>query len=428
MFERKNIDKMIADGRLDQRIREVYGCHVRETAGYADRFRKAAAKFEKIFPDNPSGNIGLYSAPGRTEIGGNHTDHQQGCVLSGSVSLDTIAAAAPNGTETVRFYSEGYGMTSVDLHELKPQETEKNTSAALIRGMASLAAAKGFAVHGFDAYCLSSVLSGSGLSSSAAFETLNGVILGNLFCSDALDAVEIAKMGQQAENVFFGKPCGLQDQTASSVGGLVAIDFQDPRNPKIEKIPPMADMGYQLCIIDSHSSHDDLTGEYAAIPAEMNAVAAFFGKEHLRGITADNLLVNAKAIREQCGDRALLRAFHFVRENIRAKEEASAVKAGNYPEFLRLVNESGRSSWMYLQNTAVPGSVRHQAVNTALALCDMILDGRGAFRVHGGGFAGTIQAFVPQDMVEEFQEKIEQVLGKGSCYRLNIRPAGGTVI
>ena len=421
--------KELQSGALNDRMVEIYGCEPDKAQGYADRFAKVIKGFQITFPQNAQADIGLYSAPGRTEIGGNHTDHQYGCVLAASVNLDAIAAAALNGTDKIRFYSEGYGMIEADLSVLDPVESEKESTLALIRGMAALAIRRGYDVKGIDVYCTSNVLGGSGLSSSAAFETLMGVILNDMFCGNVFDAVEIAKMGQITENQYFGKPSGLMDQSASSVGGVVAIDFGDPENPQVEKINlDLAGEGYALCIIDSKSSHADLTDAYASIPREMKAVAATFGKTHLRGISKEDLIARTGAIRKVCGDRAFLRAIHFVLDNERAQQEAAALKAGDFDKFLEIVKASGRSSYMYLQNISVEGAVDNQAVGVALSLCDVLLEGRGAFRVHGGGFAGTVQAFVPLDMLDSFKATIESAIAPGCCHVLSIRPVGGAVV
>ena len=421
--------KELESGALNGRMVEIYGCDSEKAQDYADRFVRVIKGFQVTFPENAGAEIGLYSAPGRTEIGGNHTDHQYGCVLAASVNLDAIAAAALNGTNTIRFYSEGYGMIEADLSVLDPVESEKESTLALIRGMAALAIGRGYEVKGIDVYCTSNVLGGSGLSSSAAFETLMGVIINDMFCGGAFDAVEIAKMGQVTENQYFGKPSGLMDQSASSVGGVVAIDFGDPENPKVEKINlDLAGEGYALCIIDSKSSHADLTDAYAGIPREMKAVAATFGMSHLRGLTKEDLIARTGAIRKVCGDRAFLRAMHFVLDNERAQKEAAALKAGDFDAFLKIVKASGESSYMYLQNISVEGAVDNQAVGVALSLCDVLLDGRGAFRVHGGGFAGTVQAFVPLDMLDSFKATVESAIAPGCCHVLSIRPVGGAVV
>ena len=421
--------KELLSGDLNGRMVEIYGCDPAKAQEYANRFAKVIKGFQVTFPGSAEKEIGLYSAPGRTEIGGNHTDHQYGCVLAASVNLDAIAAAALNGTDKIRFYSEGYGMIEADLSVLDPVESEKESTLALIRGMAALAIRRGYDVKGIDVYCTSNVLGGSGLSSSAAFETLMGVILNDMFCGNVFDAVEIAKMGQITENQYFGKPSGLMDQSASSVGGVVAIDFGDPENPQVEKINlDLAGEGYALCIIDSKSSHADLTDAYASIPREMKAVAATFGKTHLRGISKEDLIARTGAIRKVCGDRAFLRAIHFVLDNERAQQEAAALKAGDFDKFLEIVKASGRSSYMYLQNISVEGAVDNQAVGVALSLCDVLLEGRGAFRVHGGGFAGTVQAFVPLDMLDSFKATVESAIAPGCCHVLSIRPVGGAVV
>lgn len=367
-----------------------------------------------------------FSAPGRTEIGGNHTDHQRGCVLAAAVNLETVADVCLNGTNAIWVQSQGYPTIKVDLNDLSVREEEKNTTAALIRGVASSFVQRGAKLQGFDAVVNSTVLPGSGLSSSAAFEVLFGTILNELFFDKKLSPVEIAQIGQYSENVHFGKPCGLMDQMASSVGSLVFIDFEDPANPKIEKVGfDLAAAGYALCIIDSGADHANLTDEYAAIPAEMKKVCAFFGKEVLRQISRDEFMKALPELRKTVSDRAILRAMHIYQENDRVVKLVQALKEGNVDSFLNLVKESGRSSWMYLQNITPAGAVAHQEVAVALAMCDMALHGRGAYRVHGGGFAGTVQAFVPLDMLDSFKADIEAVLGQDACHVLNIRDQGG---
>lgn len=367
-----------------------------------------------------------FSAPGRTEIGGNHTDHQQGRVLAAAVDLDTRAAVRENGTDTIRVLSEGYPLYSVDLNDLEPKKTEINTTAALIRGVAARFAQLGCEARGFDAYVVSTVLPGSGLSSSAAFEVLMGTIINALFFDGRATAPQIAAIGQYAENVYFGKPCGLMDQMASSVGGLVAIDFRDPEAPAVQKVAfDFSASGHALCIIDSRASHADLTDEYAAVPAEMRAVAAHFGCEVLTQVPERDFYAAVPALRASCGDRAVLRAIHFYEENRRVQEQVTALERGNFSSFLTLVKESGRSSYMYLQNVIASGSRERQDVALVLAMCEKILQGRGAFRVHGGGFAGTVQAFVPVDLLGMFRKEIENVLGQGSCHVLSIRSEGG---
>ena len=368
----------------------------------------------------------IFSAPGRTEICGNHTDHQHGAVVAAAVNLETVADVYLNGTDLIRVESEGYAPVTIDLKDLSVHEEEKNSTAAIIRGVAAVFAKKGAALQGFDAKVRSTVLPGSGLSSSAAFEVLIGTILNGLFYDNQCSAVEIAQIGQYAENVYFGKPCGLMDQTASSVGNMVFIDFADPSAPVVERIDfDFAKAGHALCIIDSGADHADLTDEYAAIPGELKQLCAHFGKAVLRDIPEEEFFAEIPALRGKVTDRAILRAIHVYQENKRVFRLAAALKSGDFDTFLEVIKESGRSSWMYLQNITPAGAVEQQAVGVALALCDMLLAGRGAFRVHGGGFAGTVQAFVPVDMLEGFQSRIEAVLGEGSCHVLQIRPEGG---
>ena len=368
----------------------------------------------------------FFSAPGRTEISGNHTDHQHGCVLAAAVNLVTVAEVTLNHFGLIRVQSEGYPVVEVDLNDLSVHEEEKNTTASLIRGVAAAFSQRGAQLEGFDARVRSSVLPGSGLSSSAAFEVLIGTICNELFFDKRLSAVEIAQVGQYAENVYFGKPCGLMDQTASSVGGMVFIDFENPDSPVVEQIDfDFAAAGHALCIIDSGADHADLTDEYAAIPGELKDVCAFFGKEVLRDIPEVDFFAALPELRHQVPDRAILRAIHFYQENSRVQRQAQALRDGDFDTFLGLVSESGRSSWMYLQNITPTGATEYQDVAVALALCDTLLRGRGAFRVHGGGFAGTVQAFVPLDMLDSFKEGMERVLGEGKCHVLSIRSEGG---
>ena len=381
------------------------------------------ACFEKTFGTAPER---YFSAPGRTEIGGNHTDHQRGRVLAAAVNLDTVAAVKANGTNTIRIQSEGYPLCIVELGELTPVEAEINTTAALIRGVAARFVQLGCPVSGFDAYVTSSVLPGSGLSSSAAYEVLIGTIINHLFFGGKVSQPEVAMIGQYAENVFFGKPCGLMDQTASAVGGMVTIDFFDKEHPVIEKVDfDFASCGHALCIIDSRASHADLTDEYAAITIELKNICSFFGKEVLTQIPEEAFIANMAALRAQFGDRAVLRAYHFYKENARVPQQVAALRSGDFDTFLRLVKESGYSSYMYLQNVIPAGYTAHQDVAVSLALCELYLGGRGAYRVHGGGFAGTVQAFVPYDILDAFRSGIDAVLGAGACHVLSIRPEGG---
>lgn len=369
------------------------------------------------------------AAPGRTELGGNHTDHQHGCVLAAAVDLVAKAAAAKNGLSRIRVLSEGYPAIEIDLNDLSVRADERGTTAALIRGTAARFQALGVPIDGFDAYVTSSVLPGSGLSSSAAFEVLIGSILNGLSANEKFSDVELAKIAQYAENVYFGKPCGLMDQMASSVGGVIGIDFATPEAPVIERIAfDFSESGYALCIVDSGADHANLTDAYAAIPQEMGAVAALFEKHVLREVDEAAFFARLNEVRTACGDRAALRAMHFFAENARVGRQIEALQAGDMQAFLREVNASGRSSEMLLQNIVPDGFSRHQDMAIALALAKRALGGKGACRVHGGGFAGTIQAFVPQDALDGFRAEIEAALGAGRCHVLTVRRHGGEIV
>ena len=381
-------------------------------AGFAAAFGGAPARY--------------FSAPGRTEIGGNHTDHQRGRVLAAAVNLDTVAAVRENGTDMIRILSAGYPRCEINVKELTPQEQEINSTPALIRGVAARFAQLGCEVKGFDAYCESTVLPGSGLSSSAAYEVLIGTIINHLFFDGRVSQAEVAQIGQYAENVFFGKPCGLMDQTASAVGNLVTIDFFEKDHPEIKPVAfDFSSCGHALCIVDSGADHADLTDEYAAIPGEIKTVAACFGKDVLTQIEEKEFFAAIPALREKCGDRAVLRAVHFYQENARVPKQVAALERGDFDTFLKLVKESGYSSYMYLQNVIPAGYKAHQDVALALAMCEHFLAGKGAYRVHGGGFAGTVQAFVPFEILDAFCAGVDGVLGAGACHVLSIRPQGG---
>ena len=420
------VRRALGAGELDGTLSRLkYG----EISGARAKVAHVLDGFARSFGDDEERPVVLCSAPGRTEICGNHTDHQHGRVLAGAVDLDFLACAAPNGLNRIRFQSEGWPMVEISLDELLPRTDERESTAALVRGMAGLVKERGYEVAGFDAYAVSEVLPGSGLSSSAACEVLLGVIENCLFCSGELDAVTIAQLGQRAENVYFGKPSGLMDQTASSVGGAVAIDIADPAEPVVRSVAvDLESLGYALCIIDSGASHAALTGEYASIPEEMGAVAAYFGRKVLREVDEAELLRALPELRRAAGDRAVLRAMHFFADDRRSAEEADALERGDIDAFLALVRESGRSSWELLQNITPTGAAKEQAMAVALAVAERALAGRGACRVHGGGFAGTIQAFVPLDALESFSAEVEAALGQGSCRALSIRPVGGTVL
>lgn len=362
-----------------------------------------------------------FSAPGRTEIGGNHTDHQHGCVIAAAVDMETTAEVTLNGTNVIRVDSEGYKPVEIDLNDLAVKESEKNTTAALIRGVAAAFAARGYKLAGFDAKVKSTVLPGSGLSSSAAFEVLIGRILNGLFANNKVSGIEIAQIGQYAENVYFGKPSGLMDQMVSSVGGLVFIDFADPKNPVMEKVDyDFAHSGYTLCTIDSGADHADLTGEYASMPIEMKKVAKFFGKEVLREVNEQEFYEKIAEVRKETGDRAVLRAIHFFNENRRVQLQVRVLKNDNFAAFLHYVNESGMASWTLLQNVIPAEYIEKQDMALTLALCQQLLGGEGAVRIHGGGFAGTALVFVPNDKFDGFKAEIEAVLGDAHCHKLRI--------
>lgn len=378
--------------------------------------------FEAAFGTQPTR---YFSAPGRTEIGGNHTDHQRGKVLAAAVNLDTRAAVRPNELNLIRVLSQGYPLCQIPVGDWAPQPGEQGTTAALIRGVAAYFAQRGCPVGGFDAYVTSTVLPGSGLSSSAAFEVLMGTIINALFFDGNATPAEIAAMGQRAENVYFGKPCGLMDQMASAVGGLVTIDFANPQTPSVKQVDfDFSACGHALCILDTGADHANLTPEYGAIPAEMGAIAHYFGKNVLSEVSEADVNAALPALRQSCGDRAVLRAIHYYNENRRVEAQVQALEQGNFEEFLEQVRQSGRSSYMLLQNVIVPGRAGQEMALT-LALCEKMLAGQGACRVHGGGFAGTVQAFVPNDLLETFRTEAERVLGQGSCHVLQIRPQGG---
>ena len=428
MIRLEQAELSLHTGKADERLCEVYGCMAGspELPDYRNRLLHVLTGFRAQF--GAADEIALFSAPGRTELGGNHTDHQHGNVLAASVNLDIVACAAPQDSMIVRIQSEGYPLDEIDLTDLTPHPEETNKTAALIRGVAAAAHKLGHEIKGFDAYMTSNVLSGSGLSSSAAYETMIGVIINRFFCESKLTAVDIAKIGQYAENIYFGKPCGLMDQMASSVG-IVAIDFANQNEPTVRKIIyDLQASEHSLCIVDTGGDHAELTGDYAAIPREMSEVAAAFGKTVLREVDEAEFLKSIPSLRRQCGDRAVLRSMHFFAENRRAVAEKEALEKGNFEKFRQLVIASGRSSAMYLQNVYTGVNPEKQDMSVALALAESILDGRGAVRVHGGGFAGTIQAFVPNDMLRYFKTTMESVLGKDACHVLTIRPAGGVVL
>ena len=397
-----------------------------DDAGQRQRYKRISDEFTAMFSHEPNR---YFSASGRTEVGGNHTDHNHGLVMAAAVNLDVIAAVRATDSSVVTVKSEGFEADVIDISELGVVGSEQNHSASLIRGVCAGLKERGYRIGGFEAYTTSSVLKGSGLSSSAAFEVLIGTIVNHLYNDGRISAGEIAQVAQYAENKYFGKPSGLMDQMASSVGGFISIDFEDTSKPVIEAIDfDPAEHGCCLCIIDTKGSHAELTPEYAAIPSEMKAVAGFFGKEYLRQITKKDVLDNINEIRKKTGDRAVLRALHFFDENERVHRLSAALKRGDFDAFLSCINESGLSSYRYLQNVYPSSMPREQSVSLALYLCERLLGGEGACRVHGGGFAGTIQAFVPIGRLDSLKSGMERVFGEGSCYVLSIRPVGGTEV
>ncbi|WP_319480503.1 galactokinase family protein [uncultured Draconibacterium sp.] len=405
-------------------FKELYGSDVAELKVQADRYAELMEEFEKTYGND---DVSLYSSPGRTEIGGNHTDHNYGRVLAGAVNLDNIAVAAKNGTNTVRIKSAGYPAFEVELSDFQPNEDEFYTSTSLVKGIAAKMKENGYEIGGFDACIEGRVPKGSGLSSSASFEVLIGAIFNALFNDGKMDAVENAIIGQWSENNYFGKPCGLMDQTACSVGGLITIDFKDPANPIVKEVDfDFVSTGFSLVITDVGGGHDDPASqaEYASLPTEMKAVAAELGANVLREVTLEQIVDKIPEIREKTGDRAILRAYHFQGDNARVVKQVEALENNDFKAFLEMVVESGYSSYMYNQNIFDVVHKDEQVVSLGLALSEMVLKGSGAWRVHGGGFGGTIQAFVPQEKLDEYVEVLEHVYGKGTCHKLFIRSKG----
>ena len=411
-------------GDFDNALCRLYGADPNVLSKQRERYAKAVEEFEKHF--DGTRELRLYSAPGRTEIGGNHTDHNHGVVMAAAVDLDMVAVVAQNNSTQVNIYSQNFERTdSVDVSCLAPQEQEKGSSPSLIRGIAARIVELGGKVGGFDAYTTSDVLRGSGLSSSAAFEVLVGEIFNAEFNDGRFSAVDNAKIGQYAENVFFDKPCGLMDQTACAVGSAITIDFKEPASPVVDKIPfDIAKHGFCLCITDTKGSHADLTDDYAAIRREMESVAEFLGKKVLRDVDEEVFFSKIAEIREKLGDRAVLRAIHFFADCKRAKELYEAAADDRFDDFLHLIVDGGHSSFEYNQNAYSIKKPEEQGVALGVALSQRVLAGRGAWRLQGGGFAGTIQAFVPKDLLEQYRATLEGVFGKGSCYVLNVRNYG----
>lgn len=414
------LKKQFVKGEYDSLLTDIY-LDENKIEYQRARYVKAIEKFEALYGE---ADVEIYSAPGRSEVSGNHTDHQHGEVLAASINLDAIAIVKKN--DVVRVVSDNYDMITIALDDIEKKDEEEGTTTSLIKGVLAGLKKRGNAIGGFDAYITSDVLIGAGLSSSAAFETAIGTIVSGLYNDMKVSAVDIAIIGQYAENVYFGKPCGLMDQMACSVGSLVHIDFADKENPFIDPVSVDFDkFGYSLCITDTKGSHADLTHEYAAVPQEMRAVAAILGKEVLHGTALEDLLKNADEIREKAGDRAFLRAMHFVTENVRVQNAVAALRTEDFDGFLKMIKASGDSSFKYLQNVYTNQNVVHQNVSVALAVSESVLGSNGVCRVHGGGFAGTIQAFVKNEAVKEYKETLDKVFGEGACAVLKVRKYGG---
>lgn len=421
-----NCIKEIKGDRVRNLFAELYGTQNYVIEKQQQRYKRAVQAFHEFFPTRT--DIKIYSAPGRTEIGGNHTDHQRGIVLAGAVNLDVIAIVSFHNEGVIRVKSEGYVLAEIQLSDLNPNEKDDGTMS-LVKGVVTKFKEKNVTVEGFDMYTTSDVICGGGISSSAAFETLVGTVIDLKYNEGKSTPFEIAQYGWFAENFFFGKKCGLLDQTVSSYGGLVSIDFKDDSSPVIEKIDfDFEKYGYTLCVTDTKSSHENLTDDYVAIREEMKQVANYFDCEVLSEVNEKEFFSFVPNLRSFCSDRAIMRAMHFFAETKRAHEEAVALKNKDIDLFLRLVNESGISSGNLLQNLFSNNTPTEQAIPLAIAMSKSILGNKGAVRVHGGGFAGTIQAFVPAEMVKEYKDSIERIFGDGSCHQMKIRPVGGIEI
>ncbi len=416
----KEVKSNILNGKYDKDFLMLYG----EVESAKKRYSLACEEFEKLYP--VSKEIRIFTASGRTEVGGNHTDHQHGSVLAGGVNLDVIAIVSENDENTIRIKSQGYEMDTVLANDLDKKQTEVGKAISLIRGVCSKFNEMGYKISGFNAYTTSNVLKGSGLSSSAAFEVLIGNILNGLFAKGEVESIEIAKIGQFAEREYFGKPCGLLDQMASSLGGFTYADFNNPSQPITEKIDlDIKKYGYTLCVVDTGGNHANLTQDYADITIECKQISNALGVEFLRDADTDKFYANLATLRKEFGERAVLRAFHFFNEHGRVLKQRECLKTGDFEGFLTLVNESGQSSYDYLQNLYSTTAVKEQGLSLAIALTKQFLNGKGACRVHGGGFAGTIQCYIPTERLSDYKQMIEAVYGKDSCCVLNIRPVGG---
>lgn len=417
------IRESLRNGKCSDIFGALYGNRPGILEEQGARYLRLLESFAQGYPD--AKEAALFSTPGRTEVGGNHTDHNAGRVLAAAVDLDAIAVAAPNDTGIITVKSEGYPVDVIDTRELVPIEKEKFTSAALIRGVCARLKELGYRIGGFDAFTTSNVLKGSGLSSSAAFEVLMVTILNHFYNNGVIDDVLNAQIAQYAENRFFGKPCGLMDQTTCAVGGFVTIDFLDFGQPKVEKVDfDFASSGFSMVITDTGGNHADLNEDYTALEHEMKEVARAFGGRVLREFSAEKVMENIAFLRQKVNDRAILRALHFYGDDQRVVLQVDALRKGNFNGFMQLITESGYSSWMLCQNCYSCSNYKEQGISIALAAAESMLKGRGAWRVHGGGFAGTIQAFVPNELLQAYVTKMRGIFGDNSCYQLLIRPVG----
>lgn len=418
-----SVRESLEQGSLDQKIREIYVDEQRVPYN-RERYIRAIDRFTELFPSEKE--IEIYSAPGRSEVCGNHTDHQNGMVLATSINLDAIAIVAKAEEPVIRLVSGDFPMEEVDVADLSMKEEEQSTTTALIRGVAAGMKERGHKVGGFTAYITSDVLMGAGMSSSAAFESLIGTILSGLYNDMQVSSIEIAQIGQYAENIYFGKPCGLMDQMACSVGGMIFIDFKEKEHPEVRQVhTDFEKAGLSLCIVDTKGSHADLTPDYAAVPAEMNQVAQALGREHLREVPRETFFKELPKLWKETSGRAVLRAIHFYEEEERVLRGVKSLEESDYPGFLSVIKASGDSSAKYLQNIYSPKDVDSQNVTVALAVSESILGENGVCRVHGGGFAGTIQAFVKNEAVAAYKEQIEAIYGDDSCHVLKVRLQGG---
>jgi len=413
-------------GKADARLNSLYGKNIDRQR---ERYAAAAEKFAELYGADKDAFV--FSVPGRSEISGNHTDHNKGKVLAGAIDLDIIAIAAKTDDGLVRVRSEGYSEDRVDLNEIsEPKKENFFKSRGLIAGVCAGLKNNGHNICSFCAYTTNDVHKGSGLSSSAAFEVMIGNIINHLANGGVIPNPEIAKISQFAENVYFGKPCGLMDQTACAVGGFVAIDFADPANPVIEPLEfDLSGKGYSLCIVNTGGNHADLNDDYASVPSEMKQIAAYYSKDALRGLTEEQLIADMPVLRKTAGDRAIMRAMHFIAENKRVEMQTAALRSGDLDAFFGGVIASGNSSFKYLQNVYTVKNVNEQGLSLALCVTENITKGwGGAFRVHGGGFAGTIQAFIPTEKVEEYKAVMDSVFGEGACSALKVRPEGAIIV